>query len=328
MSFSVAGQRVVVVGAGRSGLAAAELLVHRGARVALADSASAIDHADRLHALGVALELGPHAENQFASADLVVLSPGVPPDQPAVLRARQAGVPVIGEVELASRWLIGRVVAITGTKGKSTTTTLTARMLQEGGLEATAGGNLGNALSAQVEASRTNTLHVVEVSSFQLETTDTFHPWIAVLLNLSSDHLDRHASFDDYRRAKARIFRNQSASDWAVVNADDAAAMSLASGTPARRVDFGFHADLPTGVTVDGEMIVRRSERATAPLMPIASVKLPGRHLLADVLAATAVGCVAGLPPQAMQRAVEGFRGLEHALEAVAEIEGVQFIND
>jgi UDP-N-acetylmuramoylalanine--D-glutamate ligase len=328
MAFSVAGQHVVMVGGGRSGVAAAELLVHRGARVTLADAAPSIDSAERLRALGVTLELGPHREDQFVSADLVVLSPGVPPSHEAVQRARQAGVPVIGEVELASRWLSGRVIAITGTKGKSTTTTLTTRMLQEGGLDATAGGNLGNALSAQVTASRATTLHIVEVSSFQLETTDTFHPWIAVLLNLSPDHLDRHASLDDYRAAKRRIFANQTASDWAVVNSDDGEAKGLADGTPAARFDFGFHPSFPAGVTVDGEMIVRREARATAPLFPISSVKLPGRHLLADVLAATAVSSLAGVPAGAMQRAVERFPGLEHALERVAVVDGVQFIND
>src|SRR3989442_891555 len=203
---------------GRGATPAAELLVTRGAQVTLADEAATIGAADRLTRLGVRLDIGPHRADRFASADLVVLSPGVPPDQPAVQAARRAGVPVIGEVELASRWLSGRVIAITGTKGKSTTTTLTARMLEEAGFEATAGGNLGQALSSQVATSHAESLHVIEVSSFQLEATDSFHPWIAVLLNLTPDHLDRHASFDEYGAAKARIFANQTSDDWAVVN--------------------------------------------------------------------------------------------------------------
>jgi UDP-N-acetylmuramoylalanine--D-glutamate ligase len=328
VAFSVEQKRVVVVGGGRSGVAAAELLVSRGATVTLADVASHLDADDRLRALGVRLELGPHRPDQFAGADLVVLSPGVTPDQPAVLAARRAGVPVIGEVELASRWLQGRMIAITGTKGKSTTTTLTARMLAEAGFATTAGGNLGQALSTQVGASRRDTWHVVEVSSFQLEATDTFHPRIAVLLNLSADHLDRHASVDDYWAAKARVFANQTAEDWAVVNADDPNALALARRGRARHFDFALDAALHDGVTVDGESIVRRDKGAAAVLVPLASVQLPGRHLLADVLAAAAVGCLVGVPPTAMRRAVETFKGLEHALERVAEVNGITFVND
>jgi len=328
MAFGVSGKRVMVAGGGRSGVAAAELLAARGARVTLSDTAAVLEGADRLRALGVAVDLGPHRPEAFSAADLVVLSPGVSPAQAAVAAARQAGVAVIGEVELASRFLQGRVIAITGTKGKSTTTTLTARMLQEAGRDVTAGGNLGTALSGQVSASHADALHVVEVSSFQLETIETFHPWIAVLLNLSADHLDRHASFEEYGAAKARIFSNQDATDWAVVNADDPAALALAREARARRFDFGLDRLPADGVTVEHDAIVRRDGGTAAPVMPLASVQLPGRHLLSDVLAATAVGCVAGVPAAAMQRAVEGFRGLEHALEQVAVVEGVRFVND
>src|SRR5262245_16960434 len=189
MSFSVAGQRVVVVGAARSGVAAAELLARRGARVTVTDRKAEIDAADALADRGIALELGGHRAGTLASADLVVVSPGVPLDQPALRAARDAGVPIVGELELASRWLKGRVIAITGTKGKSTTTTLTGRMLEASGLRVAVGGNIGVPLSDQVDDSTAETLHVVEASSFQLEATDTFHPWIAALLNFSPDHL-------------------------------------------------------------------------------------------------------------------------------------------
>jgi UDP-N-acetylmuramoylalanine--D-glutamate ligase len=327
MSFSVEGRHVVVAGGGRSGVAAAELLVSRGARVTLSDPAS-FDGVDRLRQGGVTVDIGPHPAGLFQSADLVVLSPGVPANQPAVEAARRAGVPVIGEVELAWRWLSGRVIAITGTKGKSTTTTLTARMLQEAGFDVTAGGNLGTALSKQVASSRPDSLHVVEVSSFQLESIDTFRPWISVLLNLSPDHLDRHASYEEYGAAKARIFSNQTSEDWAVVNADDPAALALARGARARRFDFALDTTVSEGVGVSDGQIVRRTGGMSAPLVPVSSVQLPGRHLLGDVLAAAAVGCVAGVPPAAMRRAVEGFHGLEHALERVAVIDGVRFVND
>lgn len=327
MPFDVTSQHVVVAGGGRSGLAAVDLLLARGAQVTLSDVREPAEAAALRHR-GVTVDVGPHRPSLFAGADLVVLSPGVPPEQEAVRAARHAGVPVIGELELASRMLTGRVIAITGTKGKSTTTTLTARMLQEAGFEVTAGGNLGTALSSQVAVSHPQTLHVVEASSFQLDTTDTFHPWIAVLLNLSPDHLDRHASFEEYAAAKARIFANQTAEDWAVVNADDAPSMSLASATRARRFVFALDADVTDGVTVRDGDIVRRDAGRTAPLVPLSSVRLPGRHLLGDVLAAAAVGCVAGVPPQAMRRAVEGFSGLPHALERIRQIRGVVFVND
>ena len=329
MSFDVTNRKVVVVGAGRSGRAAARLLRSRGADVTLTDTdANAVERETELRSAGVRMEAGPHRPELLTGADLVVLSPGVPPRQPAIEDARRAGVAVVGEVELASRWLHGRMVAITGTKGKSTTTSLTAGILEEGGLEATAGGNIGVALSEQVDGSHDNTVHVVEVSSFQLESTDSFHPWIAVLLNLSSDHLDRHATEEEYAAAKARIFRNQGAGDWAVVNADDPRALALARDTRAQRFDFALDAPLEDGVTVAGDHIVERRRGVSTPVMPRAAVRLPGRHLLADVLAASAVGIVAGVPRSAIERAVERFRGLEHALETVGEHGGVRFVND
>ena len=176
----------------------------------------------------MALELGTHRADSFTAADLIVLSPGVPMELPEVALARAAGVPVIGELELASRWVRGPVVAITGTKGKSTTTTLVGRMLEAAGKRVLVGGNIGVPLSAQVESSTDDTVHVVEASSFQLEATDRFHPKIAALLNFSPDHLDRHPSVAAYAAAKQRVFANQTAEDWTVVNANSAAALDLA----------------------------------------------------------------------------------------------------
>ena len=329
MSFDVTNRKAVVVGAGRSGIAAATLLASHGARVTLIDAAgTAPPGVEVVRALGVQIVLGPHAPGLLTSADLVVLSPGVSPAQPAVAAARAAGVHVMGEIELAFRFLRGRVIAVTGTKGKSTTTTVIARMLQEAGFTVTAGGNLGTALSAQVADSTPEAIHVVEVSSFQLETIETFRPWIAVLVNLAPDHLDRHASFEEYAAAKARIFENQRGDDFAVVNADDAASLSLAAATAAQRFDFALDASLERGVTVEGGTVVERKGGVSRPLFPAGVVRLSGRHLLADVLAASAVACLAEVPPAAMQRAVEGFTGLEHALELVAEIDGVRFVND
>jgi UDP-N-acetylmuramoylalanine--D-glutamate ligase len=328
MDLNVNQRVVTVVGAARSGLAAVDLLVSRGARVTLADASASLDVADALRARGVNVELGPHTDDQFVHADLLVVSPGVPLEQAAFVRARQAGVPIIGELELASRALRGRVIAITGTKGKSTTTTLTSRMLTEAGFDAPAGGNIGAPLAAQVDASTPETRHIVEVSSFQLESIETFHPWIAVLLNLSPDHLDRHGTVEAYAAAKARLFMNQTPEDWAVVNADDEAAMALARPARARRFDFSLDGTLVDGITVEGDTIVRRVGGVSVPLVPLGSVQLPGRHLLSDVLAATAVACLTGVPADAMRRAVEGFHGLAHALERVATIDGVTYVND
>jgi UDP-N-acetylmuramoylalanine--D-glutamate ligase len=327
-TFSVRGKKVVVAGAARSGLAAAGLLARRGAAVTLSDVRPEIEEGAELESAGVTLELGGHTHTTFAGADLIVLSPGVAADHPVVAAARQAGIPVIGEMELAARWLAGRIVAITGTKGKSTTTTLAGRMLEAGGRKVLVGGNIGFALTAQVEASTPDTIHVVEASSFQLETTETFHPWIAVLLNFSPDHLDRHARVQDYAAAKARIFANQTPADWAVLNADDRASLPLAGSARSRRVWCSASGRLDDGFAIENETIVRRAEGSAEPLVPLGSVRLLGRHLLADVVAAVAVGWIAGVEPAAMVSAVEGFTGLEHALEPVAEIGGVRFVND
>lgn len=327
-TFAVNGRRVVVVGGGGSGRAAARQLVSRGARVTLTDLRSAIDDPAELEALGVELSLGGTPGGLLAEADLVVLSPGVPPAQPDLEAARSAGVEVIGEVELASRWISGRIVAITGTKGKSTTTALTSRILTAAGFHAPAGGNLGPALSGQVDASTSATIHVVEVSSFQLETTVTFHPWIAVLLNLSPDHLDRHRGLDEYAAAKRRIFANQTAQDWAVVNADDAPALDLAHGGRARQVRFSLEPRTGARVTVVDGWVVERSANGEVPLVRVSDIALLGPHLLTDVLAAAAVARLAGASAAAIAEAVSAFRGLEHAMELVDEFGGVRFVND
>src|SRR5688572_24210932 len=257
--FSVEGRRVVVVGAARSGIAAAELLVRRGARVTLTEARETFEAAPRLRGLGVTLELGGHREDTLAGADLIVTSPGVPLEQNVFDAARREGVEVIGELELASRWVQGRIIAITGTKGKSTTTTLVGRMLSADGRTVLVGGNIGVPLSAHVESSAPDTIHVVEASSFQLEATSTFRPWIALWLNFAADHLDRHPSVEAYAAAKAGIFANQSPDDWAVVNHDDPTVMAHSEGIAARRVLFSLSSGLAEGFVIDGEWIVRRT---------------------------------------------------------------------
>lgn len=343
MAFDVANKHVTVAGAARSGIAAAELLARRGARVTLSESRSVVPAAEPLRALGVRLELGGHEAATFLSADLIVLSPGVPPGQPVIAAARAQGVPVIAEIELASRWLRGRVIAITGTKGKSTTTALTGRILETAGFKVTVGGNIGLPLSAQVAGSTPDMLHVVEASSFQLEAIDRFHAWIAVVLNFSPDHLDRHPTVEAYAAAKARVFENQASGDWAVVNADDPAVLEMvrrarASGAghasgplgPQATHFFARHADLAQGTVIEDRWIVDRhgDRRPPTQLVPLSAIHLLGPHLVDDVMAAATVGVIAGAAPAAMTTAVESFRGLEHAMELVGEIHGVRFVND
>lgn len=328
IEFSVRGRKVVVVGAARSGVAAAELLVRRGATVTLTEMRDTVEGARGLLAQGVLLELGGHRAATLAEADLIVASPGVPLDQPVFDLARERAVEIIGELELASRWLKGRIIAVTGTKGKSTTTTLIGRMLTAAHRTAAIGGNIGVPLSTQVDSSTPETLHVVEASSFQLETTTTFKPWMAVWLNLADDHLDRHPSFDAYAAAKARIFANQTPTDWAVVNADDAAVMRYGLKTAATRVPFSLAGTIASGFIVEGDWIVRRTGTVVERLIPLEAVELTGRHMLNNVLAATAAAHIVGAHPLEMAAALSGFHGLEHVMEPVATIGDVRFVND
>jgi len=328
LSFDVNNKRVTVAGAARSGLAAAELLVRRGAVVTLSESRGDIAGVERLRQLGVRLELGGHQADTFTTADLIVLSPGVPPEQPVVQAARDRGIPIIAEIELASRWLLGRVIAITGTKGKSTTTVLTGRILETAGFKVTVGGNIGSPLSAQVADSTPDTYHVVETSSFQLEHIDTFHPWIAVMLNFSPDHLDRHPNVEAYAAAKARIFENQNAGDFAVINADDPAVLEMARRGRATQRLFALRASIRVGTVVENGWIVERTTERADRLVPLESIHLLGPHLVNDVMAAATVGAIAGAAPAAMTAAVDSFPGLEHAMELAGDILGVRFVND
>jgi UDP-N-acetylmuramoylalanine--D-glutamate ligase len=326
--FTVEGRRVVVLGAARSGIAAAELLARRGARVVVSEAGDTFDGADRLRAAGIGLELGGHTAATLAHADLVVASPGVPLEGELFAAVRARGIELIGELELASRWLKGRVIAITGTKGKSTTTTLVGRMLTAAGGKVLVGGNIGVPVSAQVDESTPQTTHVVETSSFQLETTTTFRPWIAVWLNFAEDHLDRHQTAAIYAAAKARIFANQRSEDWAVLNADDAVVSSYGAGTAARQVWFSPSGRVAEGFAAADDWIVRRTQTSAERLVPVSAIELAGRRMRDNVVAATAVAWVAGVRPEAMRAALRGFTGLAHTMEPAGAIGSVRFVND
>jgi UDP-N-acetylmuramoylalanine--D-glutamate ligase len=306
---------VLVVGLARSGLAAAAFLARRGAAVVAVDrklEAELPGEALALREAGVRLELGPHRSDSFTGASLVVVSPGVPWELPELAAARAAGVPVIAEIELGFRHLQGRVVAVTGTKGKSTTTAALGAMLREAGLDARVGGNIGTPLVGLVEGSTPQSVFAVEVSSFQLEGTVRFHPQVAVWLNLSPDHLDRHPTLDAYVAAKARVFANQTAADWAVVNADDPVVLAAARQAASRKL-----AVRTTGAPLSGEgaffesgLARLRLEGREEALFARSDVALPGDHLAGDLLVAAVAARLLGTAPEAIARAVRGFGGV------------------
>jgi len=325
------GRRVVVVGLARSGLSAAAFLAARGAHVVATDRKPAADlppDVGTLASHGVELELSGHRAETFTAADLVVVSPGVPWDLPELQAARARGVPVMAEIEMAYRFARGTVAAVTGTKGKSTTTAALGSMLAAAGRDARVGGNIGRPFTDLLEAQTSDTVFVLEVSSFQLEGTQTFHPHLAAFLNLSPDHLDRHPSFEAYASAKARIFENQTAGDWAVLNADDPGVLARAEAARSQRLTFGAAPPRGDGAFFeDGEARLRREGR-TETLFDRRRLRLPGAHLATDLLAAGAAARLLGAPPEAIARAAEGFPGVEHVLERVAEVDGVRYFND
>ena len=317
-----------MLGAARSGVAAAELLVRRGARVTLSEARDTVPAIERLRDQGVLVETGGHGAETLARAELIVASPGVPLDQPALAHAREAGIEMIGELELAWRWVQGPVIAITGTKGKSTTTTVIGRMLEAAGRRVRVGGNIGIPLSAQVDDSTPDTVHVVEVSSFQLETTTTFRPWIALWLNVADDHLDRHPDMASYVAAKARVLANQQPTDIAVLNADDPLVAAQGMAAAARRIWFSPSARARDAFVVDGDWIARRSGGSLERMVPVSAVELSGRHMLDNVTAAVAVAWAAGVDTTAMTGGLGGFRGLEHVMEPLGLVDGVRYVND
>jgi UDP-N-acetylmuramoylalanine--D-glutamate ligase len=321
---------VLVVGLARTGVATALFCAARGARVTASDARSAAQLAetvDRLKEAGCALELGAHTNPTFLAQDLIVPSPGVPATLPALAAARQAGVPICSEIELASRFLRGRLVAITGSNGKTTTTALVAHILAGAGMPLIVAGNIGTPLISRVEDSTDRSVTVAEVSSFQLELIDSFRPDIAVLLNLTPDHLDRHASFEEYCRAKVRIFKNQTERDSAVLNADDPVVARHAPSAP-RLCWFSRSRQAALGASLRGGQIVFRDDGGETRLLDRGDIGLRGEHNVENVLAAASAAWLSGAPAAAIAAGVRGFPGVEHRLEFVAEIGGVQFFND
>jgi UDP-N-acetylmuramoylalanine--D-glutamate ligase len=327
------GKKVLVVGLGKSGLAAALFLRHRGAQVTVSDKSSAEALAKDIPALldeGIMVEAGGHGLLTFRRQDLIVVSPGVPLDTPELVQAKTFGLHVIGELELAARFLKGKTLAITGSNGKTTTTALVGEILKKAGLPTLVGGNIGVPVVSLIEDSTDETWSVLEVSSFQLESTVEFQPAIAVILNITPDHLDRHGSFENYIKAKERIFAAQTAQDCLVLNADNAPAAEAATRAASRVYLFSRKHPVPQGAWVeDGTIVFRAAEGAAIePVLPLSGITLKGDHNVENVLAAVCAARLAGAPAEAIRLAIENFHAVEHRLEYVATINGVEFYND
>jgi UDP-N-acetylmuramoylalanine--D-glutamate ligase len=329
--IEVRDKRVLVVGLARSGRAAARCLRRRGALVTVTDSRPPWElRADipELLAHKIGMELGLHREETFLRQDLIVISPGVPAGLPYLEAARKKNIPVVPEVEAASWFLEGPLVGVTGSNGKTTTTALLGKVFKASGFRTFVGGNIGVPLISAVDEVPRDTLLVAELSSFQLETIRDFRPGVAVLLNLTPNHLDRHPSFDAYVRAKAQIFRNQTADDFAVLNADDPLVVSLARDIASRKIWFSRRQNLPDGVLVSDGRILYRVGNLERVLLETREVPLRGEFNAENVLAAAAAACVLGADFAALRRAVREFSGVEHRLEYVRDIRGVEFYND
>jgi UDP-N-acetylmuramoylalanine--D-glutamate ligase len=325
------GKRVLVVGLGKSGVASALFLKAHGASVTVSDTKSGDDLRNEIPVLldhGITVETGGHGDRTFRGQDLIVVSPGVPVDAPPLVQARALGEAVIGEIELAAQFLPGPIIAITGSNGKTTTTTLTGEIISAAGFPTLVGGNIGTPAISLAERAQDDTVIVLEVSSFQLETIRMFRPKVAVVLNVTPDHLDRHRTFEAYVDAKARMFENQQGEDFAVLNEDDPTSVTMAARTRAQVFWFSRQKEVQQGTWVRDGNIVFRDGAGQREIMQVSEIPLKGAHNLENVLAAVCAGALRGCAPDKIRQAVRDFKAVEHRLEFVATIRGVDYYND
>ena len=325
-------KRVLVVGLGKSGLAAARFLKTLGARVTVSDARPALLIAELSELLdqGFMVEAGSHGLLTFRRQDLIVVSPGVPMSTPELKQVRAMGAHIIGELELGFEYLKGEVLAVTGSNGKTTTTTLIGEILKAAGRDTLVGGNIGRPVTAMVEESKDESWSVLEVSSFQLETVETFRPRIAMVLNITPDHLDRHGTFEVYAGLKARITEFQTGEDFLVLNGEDKETQMIAAKTKAQVYWFSGRRPMKQGAFVHGESIlfVAREGAKAEPVMPVAEISLAGAHNVENVLAAVCAARLAGVESETIRAAVREFKAVEHRLEFVREVGGVRYFND
>lgn len=322
---------MLVVGLGKSGIASAEFLQSRGARVTVSDSKSEAQLRQEIPLLldkGITVETGHHGERTFRDQDLIVVSPGVPYDQPQIEQARKQGIRVIGEIELAAQFLRGHIIAITGSNGKTTTTALCGDIVKAGGKKTLVGGNIGTPAISFAEQADADTWAVLEISSFQLETIQSFRPEIAVILNITPDHLDRHHTFENYAAAKERIFENQRSTDFAILNADNEPCIAIGRRVPSQLLWFSRLHEVERGAFVRGGTLVFRDRNGDREIMPLDDMLLKGAHNVENVLAAVCVGMAAGVAPPQIRAAVSQFKAVEHRLEYTATVNGVEYYND
>ncbi|MFO7665417.1 MAG: UDP-N-acetylmuramoyl-L-alanine--D-glutamate ligase [Desulfobacterales bacterium] len=341
--MKISGEKVVVAGLGKTGMSVALFLKKRGAQVTVTDSSAdreLADRADSLGKMGIKVELGFHNPDIFEKAGLIVLSPGVPHTIGPVMRAVELGVPVIGEIELASKFIKEPVVAISGTNGKTTVTTLAGKMLEESGLNVFVGGNIGNPLIDYVDNKKKAEIIVAEISSFQLDTIGTFRPGISVLLNITKDHLDRYADFNAYVKSKGRIFENQEGCDICIFNASDKNIRSMAGNIRCRKIPFSGEEHLKgykEYAKILNDRIDFNIEKNLAGSdlilsgnfsLSLSEIGIPGRHNIENVAAAALASLAAGGNAAGIRSALKKFRGLPHRIERVAEINGTEYYDD
>jgi UDP-N-acetylmuramoylalanine--D-glutamate ligase len=332
MAMELKNKRVLVVGLGKSGLAAARFLKARGARVTVSDArpATLIAELSELLDEGFVVESGSHGLLTFRRQDLIVVSPGVPMNVPELMTVRAVGAHIIGELELGSQFLEGEVIAITGSNGKTTTTTLVGEIMKASGRPTLVGGNIGLPVTEMVAQSTPETWSVLEVSSFQLETIETFRPRIAAVLNITPDHLDRHGSFEAYWAAKARIAEFQTTEDFLVLNAEDVKTQGVAAKTKAQVYWFSAKRRVKQGAFVHGESVFFALSENAQPeaILPVAEIPLAGAHNVENVLAAVCMARLAGVSSEVIRSTVAQFKAVEHRLEFVRELAGVRYFND
>ncbi len=328
-------KKVLVVGLGMTGVSTARFLANQGAFVTVTDMAKEDDLGDSvsvIRELGINMELGGHRNTTFENADLIVLSPGVPHTIPQVHRARGKGINVLGEIELASKFIDEPVIAITGTNGKTTTTTLLGQMLKSSGFDVFVGGNIGSPLAGYVDRNKKAEIVVAEVSSFQLDTIESFKPKVSVLLNITKDHLDRYPDFTTYVKSKCNIFKNQDSSDTAVVNGSDLLIRKYTKSISSRKLFFTSRKQNEEGSTVNGENIelfIKSGCKSKSPItIDLAGTSIKGEHDIENASAACLAALSVGATPEGIQIAIDHFEGLPHRLEYVATVNDVKYFND
>lgn len=324
-------KKVLVVGLGKSGIAASRLLLREGAIVTATDSRlfdALPSDARELVNQGVKIEAGIHNNETFLSSDLIVLSPGVPAGIPQITEAKSNGVKIIGELELASQFLNSPLIAVTGSNGKSTTTTLIGEIIKANGDSVFVGGNLGTPLSEYVLSGNKYSCIVAELSSFQLETIERFRPYISVLLNISPDHLDRYHNMKEYEDAKFRIFENQDSNDFSIINGDEPWSRGFDKRTKGKVIAFSRKRKVENGIYADNGRVISSIENHASVICEVSGIAIKGVHNLENAMAAVAAALLFGCRPEIIAHTLKEFKGLEHRLEFVRELNGVKYFND